>query len=179
MLVAALAFAAALAGSYGDNPVYAQTPVDDDDDDGLIDVRSLAQLDAIRHDLNGADAATTEYNAAFPNLVTTSSGRMDCPSGTCTGYELRAHLDFDTDGATYTGMGAAAASDSGDAYRNGGAGFAPIGGNANAAARFNTTFNGNGYTISNLLIKRATTDSVGLFGTINATARIESVGRPP
>ena len=49
LFIAALAFAAALAGS--GSSVYAQTTFDDDDDDDrLIDVRALAQLDAVRRD---------------------------------------------------------------------------------------------------------------------------------
>ena len=184
LLIAALAFGAAMAGGVGDNPVFAQTTVDyDDDDDGLIDVRSLAQLDAIRHDLDGngdpASGGATAYGNAFPNRVTTSSGRMGCPSGNCTGYELRAHLDFDTDGdgATYTGTGASASSDSGDDYHNGGSGFDRIGDDdSGASGRFNAVFKGNGFIIHNLFIKRATTNDMGLFGSINGSARIESVG---
>ena len=181
LLLVALAFAAALAGGYGDNPVFAQTTVDyDDDNDGLIDVRSLAQLDAIRHDLDGngdptAGAGATAYGTAFPDRVTTSSGRMGCPSGTCSGYELRAHLDFDTDGdgSTYAGTGDSAASDSGDAYHNSGSGWAPIG---SGTSRFSATFKGNGFIISNLFIKRASTNWVGLFAALAGSARVESAG---
>ena len=179
LLIAALAFAAAMMadGGYGDNPVYAQTTIDyDDDNDGLIDVRSLAQLDAIRHDLNGdgdvaTGAPTTAYNAAFPTRDTSSGGRMGCPSGSCTGYELRAHLDFDTDGdgSTYSGTGASAASDSDDTYHNSGAGWAPLG-------QLESTFKGNGFTISNLFIKRETTDDVGLFTSVGGSGRVESLG---
>ena len=152
----------------------------DDDNDGLIDVRSLAQLDAIRHDLNGdgdvaTGAPTTAYNAAFPNRVTTSSGRMGCPSGNCTGYELRAHLDFDTDGdgSTYAGTGDSAASDSDDTYHNSGNGWAPIG---SGTSRFSATFKGNGFIISNLFIKRASANWVGLFAALAGSARVESAG---
>ena len=184
LIVAALAFGAAMAGNFGDNPVFAQTTMDyDDDDDGLIDVRNLAQLNAVRHDLDGngdvaTGAPTTAYNAAFPNRVTTSSGRMGCPSGACTGYELRAHLDFDTDGdgSTYTGTGTAAAGDSGDTYNASGLGWAPIGSDTSASSRFTATFKGNGYVISNLFIKRTSDNHVGLFGAISGTARVESVG---
>ena len=182
LLIVALAFAAAMAGGYGDNPVYAQTTVDyDDDNDGLIDVRSLAQLDAIRHDLDGngdpSSGGATAYGNAFPNRVTTSSGRMGCPSGNCTGYELRAHLDFDTDGdgSTYAGTGASASSDNGDAYHNGGNGFEPIGSDS-SSARYESTFKGNGYTIANLFIKRTSTNDGGLFGALSSSARVESVG---
>ena len=183
LLLVALAFAAAMAGGYGDNPVYAQTTIDyDDDNDGLIDVRSLAQLDAIRHDLDGngdpSSGGATAYGNAFPNRVTTSSGRMGCPSGTCSGYELRAHLDFDTDGdgVTYIGTGSSASGDSGDDYYNSNAGFARIGSDS-GGSQFNATFKGNGYAISNLFIRSANTgeNDRGLFGATSSSARIESV----
>ena len=182
-LIAALALAAAMAGAGnggGDNRLYAQTTVDyDDDDDGLIDIRTLAQLDAIRHNLNGqGDSGAAAYSAAFPNRDTTSGGRMGCPSGSCSGYELRANLDFDTDGdgSTYTGSGSSPTSDSGDDYHNAGAGFVPIG---TASQPFTTTFKGNGYAISNLFINRshsaATGNDTGLFGEISSSARVETV----
>ena len=91
LFIAALAFAAAMAdGGGGDSSVYAQSTVDyDDDDDGLIDVRTLAQLNAIRHDLDGngdpASGGATAYGTAFPNRVTSAGGRMGCPSGNCAG----------------------------------------------------------------------------------------------
>ena len=77
----------------------AQTIDYDDDDDGLIDVRSLVQLYAIRWDLNGNGAAdnagdATSYANAFPTPAT----GMGCPAAGCSGYELRRNLDFDTDG---------------------------------------------------------------------------------
>ena len=66
------AFAAALARGYGDNPVYAQSTVDYDRDDGLIDVRNLAQIDAVRRDLDGngdpASGGATACGAAFPKI---------------------------------------------------------------------------------------------------------------
>ena len=165
----------------GMNPLYQHGDYDIDDD-GLIDVSSLAQLDAVRHDLNGdgdpASAGSTAYAAAFPFREKSAGGRMGCPSGTCAGYELAADLDFDTDGdgSTYTGSGASAAGDSGDAYYNGGAGWEPIGSDPLAANRFATTFKGNGYIIHNLFIKRADTNNIGLFGSLHATARVESLG---
>ena len=69
----------------------------DADNDGLIEVRTLAQLDALRYDLNGdglVDGAMwMPYYAAFAM----GALGMGCPDG-CTGYELEADLDFDTDG---------------------------------------------------------------------------------
>ena len=151
----------------------------DRDGDGLIEISTLAQLDAIRHDLNGnGDATNAPYAAAFPDRNAPPEGRMGCRGGSCSGYELVADLDFDTDGdgATYTGSGNAAVGDPNDAFYNGGAGWAPIGNDSLSTARLHTVFKGNGHVIRNLFIKRPTTNDVGLFGALYATARVESVG---
>ena len=159
---------------YGGHNLVAQgRTVDYDvDDDGLIDISNLAQFNAIRYDLdgNGAPANANAYNSAFPDRYRSVAGRMGCPSGTCTGYELMANLDFDTDGdgSTHTnGTG-----DSDDAHYNGGAGFLPIGG------EFAATFRGNGFTIDNLFIKRslAGTSYLGMFTGVSPSGRIETLG---
>ena len=130
----------------------------DNDGDNLIDIWNLAQLNAVRWDLDGqgdkdseSTANWTKYQAAFPNAA---SG-MGC-AATCTGYELRASLDFDTDGdgKTHTGD----TGDAGDTYNNGGAGWFPIGG------AYTATFQGNGHTIDNLFIKKS--GRSGLFDTV-------------
>ena len=130
----------------------------DSDGDGLIDIKTLAQLHAIRWDLNGdgvvADNDTMNYNAAFPNRVTTSSGRMGCPSGTCTGYELLNNLDFDENSDNEI-----TATDA--TYWNSGAGWVPIG---SSATKYTGTFHGNDNTISNLFIDRSAASKTGLFG---------------
>ena len=168
-LVALLLGAALILGA----PATAQSTTDyDDDNDGLIDVRNLAQLNAVRHDLdgNGDPSATgaTAYGAAFPNRVTTSSGRMGCPtSGGCTGYELRADLTFDENGdgqMTATGD---------PTYWNSGAGWLPLG---DATVRYATTFQGNGHTVSYLYVNRSSTDYAGLFGLTNPGASIRNLG---
>ena len=88
MLVAAALLGGALPDT-GMASAQTATTDYDDDNDGLIDVKTLAQLNAIRHDLNGnGDATHADYIAAFPSRDTSASGRMGCPSGTCTGYEL-------------------------------------------------------------------------------------------
>ena len=87
---------------------------------------------------------------------------MGCPSGVCSGYELTTDLDFDTDGDSVSGPG--------DDYWNEGSGWDPIGDFDNA--RFNTTFDGNGNTISNLYINRMTGRWIGLFGFGNWGSRI-------
>ena len=125
----------------------------DADDDGLIEIRSLAQLNAIRLDLDGdGDTPLPEYSAVFPGAM----AGMGC-TGDCTGYELAADLNFDT-----TGNGRA---DAGDADWNEGEGWAPIG---TPAFPFTATFDGNGRTIANLYIDRGDTQFIGLFGVVSS-----------
>ena len=119
----------------------------DADNDGLIEIRTLAQLDAIRYDLDGdgllvdnADA----YADAFPDAITD----MGCPDG-CYGYELVANLDFDTNGNGRV--------DAGDDYWNDGAGWEPMGrysSHNGSITVFTGTFDGGNHTISNLYINR-------------------------
>ena len=148
-------------------PVASITPAPagdyDADNDGLIDVSNLSQLDAMRHDLDG-DGSTThpDYAAAFPNART----GMGCPSAVCTGYELTSNLDFDTNGSGQP--------DAGDAYWNGNWGWTPIGERADGY-RFNTTFDGGGYSISNLYISWRDTDHIGLFRSIGPDSAVRNV----
>ena len=115
----------------------------DQDGNDLIEVRTLAQLNAIRYDLdgNGAVAASdrTNYTAAFPN----PDDGMGCASGVgnCKGYELASDLDF-----------------AGSAYASN---WTPIG---NAANPYTGDFNGQGYLIRNLTIDVDDVTEVGLFG---------------
>ena len=149
------------------HPLIAQTPIDyDTNDNGLIEITNLAQLNAIRWDLNGdgdvgaGDAAN--YLLAFPSRDTNAATRMGCPSGTCTGYELMNDLDFDTDGSGSV--------DSNDDYPN----WNPIGDFSNF---YTATFRGNGHTISHLTISSATNNSLlGLFGRTFGGATITRVG---
>ena len=150
--------------------VSAQTLIDyDTDDDGLIEIAYLEQLDAIRWDPYGvgiADAgdAREVYEAAFPDAL----NNMGC-EGFCLGYELTRNLDFNSD----------------DSYASGavnkdwtaGAGWMPI---HSDRGGFNAIFEGNGFTIANLYIKRrgdSDTGSTGLFGfTSREFAHIRRVG---
>ena len=157
----------------GEAAFVTQTTTDyDTDDDGLIDITTLAQLDAIRHDLNGnGDATHADYVAAFPSRDTNSATRMGCPSGNCSGYELMNNLDFDeNDDDQITSADTT--------YWNSGAGWTPIGGADESASNdFTATFEGNDHTISNLYISLNTTGAnvatfVGLFADISGgTAR--------
>ncbi len=141
-------------------------PVDyDADNDNLIDVDTLAQLNAMRWDMDGNGSTNAGYTAAFPN----AAAGMGCPA-TCAGYELTADLDFNTD--TSTDVSGEAVIDSSDAYWNGGAGWSPIGAWDD---KFRTTFDGAGHSISNLHINRSSMDYAGLFGIVGA-ATIRNLG---
>ncbi|MDE2757345.1 MAG: SwmB domain-containing protein, partial [Acidobacteriota bacterium] len=134
----------------------------DRDNDFLIEVSTLAQLDAIRYDLDGDGAADVpsdwpSYFAAF----TQATPNMGCRSG-CIGYELAADLDFDTDGS--------GGANDGDTYWNGGDGWEPIGGGP-----FRALFIGNGRTIANLFIDRSAEDEVGLFGEVGVGGLIRDM----
>ena len=129
-------------------------PVYDTDDDGLIEIATLAQLNALRHDLDGDGTPTTtgaaDYATAFPDAARVVCG---VTSGGCAGYELTADLDFDTDGDGQV--------DADDTYWDSGAGWQPIG---TESDQFRTTFEGNGRAIRHLFIQRSSSDNVGLFG---------------
>ena len=146
------------------------------DDDNLIDVGNLAQLDAMRYDLNGdgvLDDASVWRSYYAAGAFAQGAIDMGCPGG-CIGYELTEDLDFDTDGS--------GGPDSGDDYWNGGEGWAPIGGaGVQAVGRrylladpFSAIFEGNGRTIGNLFIDTDTVVFAGLFG--YATSEIRNVG---
>ena len=134
----------------------------DKDDDGLIEISSLAQLDAVRYDLDGdgVSANADSYAAAFPN----PAAGMGCARQQCRGYELAANLDFDTDDNGQINKG--------DAYWDDGNGWSPIGG---VSSNFNTVLDGNGRTIANLHIDRTDTDDIGLFGAAGGNAVIRNV----
>ena len=151
LLFAAL-ICAVLAGSGLGSTASAQSLIDYDlDDDGLIEVTTEAQLNAIRWDLDGsgvvdASANATTYAAAFP----TAAPQMGCPSAACAGYELAADISL----TSSTGVG-----------------WEPIG---DSTTNFSATFEGDGYTISNLFINRAT-DNIGLFGVFANTTVIRNL----
>ena len=119
----------------------------DADNDGLIEIYYLEDLDAIRYQMNG-----TGYRAN----TTATRITIGCPSTGCNGYELARNLDFE-DNASYLSI-------ANKERWTTGAGWLPIGDSSNTGRHFNSTFEGNGYTISNLQINRTASDNVGLFG---------------
>ena len=146
----------------------------DADGNRLIEINTLAQLNAVRWDLDGdgfpeSSTHRQSYIAAFPGADFTSGGRMGCPSGNCVGYELTADLDFDTDNDNDV--------DSNDDYPN----WTPIGGNlipgrTSFYDAYSAVFEGNGHTITRLTINNAADGRYGLFGRTSASAVIRNLG---
>ena len=139
----------------------------DSDADGLIEVRTPAQLDAVRHDLDGdgapAEAGAEAHAAAFAGAV----GGVSCAgAGGCRGYELLADLDLDTNGS--------GGPDAGDAYWNDGSGWLPIG---TGAEPFAAAFEGNGQVIRRLFVARGAGGAgAGLFGATAPSSVVARVG---
>ena len=119
----------------------------DKDDDGLIEISNLQELNAIRYQPDGS-GYRVDKDAA--------KSTEGCADGGCKGYELTQDLDFNDD----------------ESYRVG-AGWQPIGTDRRP---FSGTFEGNGYTISNLRINAAYAGNVGLFGATGDAAEIDGVG---
>ena len=142
----------------------------DTDDDGLIEIVSADQLNAIRWDLDGDGAIATDalasYGAAF-------SGRlqgMGCPDSGCKGYEIgtgaagEAAITIDLDVAPY----------------NTGAGWAPMGPfiSVSDPYGFSAILEGNGSVIDNLFINRTLPNGgrLGLFDTIASGGKVRNLG---
>ena len=126
----------------------------DKNNNGLIEICDLEGLHEIRDNRRGRG--------------TTQQG---CPSNGCNGFELTRDLDFmdinsyrmASSSPTYT---VADYDDSSDV------GWQPIG---NFDRSFRARFNGNGHTISNLMINRST-EYVGLFGSTFSNGQITNLG---
>ena len=156
VLVIALGSAALLVGSGIDSTARAQTTVDYDvDGDGLIEVATIAQLNAVRWDLDGDGGVdpsgdATGYATAFPNPMAS----MGCAATGCVGYELNANLNLHSTGDVVTG-------------------WEPIGGESSA---FIATFDGGApdFTISQLFIN-SSLEGIGLFGETGPGSVIRNV----
>ena len=127
----------------------------DDDGDGLIDIYTLEQLDAMRYQLDGR--AYQPGESAEPIM-------RGCPVAGCNGYELMRNLDFNTDISYRT--------TSNKVIWTTGEGWQPIGSDAN---RFSSLFEGNGFTIANLLMNRSESH-LGLFSVLGINGKIQNVG---
>ena len=141
----------------------------DMDRNGLINIDSLDELNAIRYDLDGngeVDDATKQ--AAY----LTAFGQSDVPdiaTYVYAGYELEKRLDFnDVDGSGTLSEWA---------NRNTNTeGWEPIGNDGLDDDGYTGYFVGNGHTISNLYINRPSASGVGLFGNVRLGGNIHDVG---
>ena len=131
----------------------------DNDNDGLIELCYLEDVDAIRYALDGAGY---QFTADAPKIT------QGCGLGRCKGYELVRDLDFATDDSylsTETNkLGWTSAST---------AGWQPIGDDDNF---FEGIFEGNGHTLSNLIINKSSYDGVGLFSHLASAGTINGIG---
>lgn len=118
----------------------------DDDNDGFIDIYTIDELSNVRNDLQ----------AQGTNL-------QGAPDTGFIGYELMNDLDFLND-SDYNDLAL-------KSLVTTGSGWNPIG---NTSGHFITTLEGNGFTVSNLLIDR-TTDYTGLFGVISGLSEIRNL----
>ena len=136
----------------------------DIDGDGLIDISSLDQLYNMRYNLAG-----TSYKTSSSDNGVMCGTALDTA---CSGYELMQNLDFASSSSYDSGtINMIWRPTDGDPDAATNVGWDPIGDATNA---FATIFNGNGYSISNLYVRRAGT--VGLFGQTNSSATIRTVG---
>ncbi len=155
-----------------DNDDFMDVADVDDDGDGLIELRTAAELNMIRYSLDGSglDNDTTD------NDNTTGGNSMGCGGGmtvsgtaitTCNGYEQMANIDLED-------LGRDASGSNWEPVGTCGSGFACA--DLTNAQLFTGIFSGNNFTISNLFIN-VTTDSygVGFFGAISSTAELRNV----
>ena len=142
----------------------------DRDGDSLIDINTLTALHNMRYNLAG-----TSYKQSNNDSGILCGRSADT---TCIGYELRKSMTFDSDGDVRTYNTASYALDRDDHHASyfpitgsGVGGWQPIG---NRDTPFNTIFEGNGFYIRGLAIRRNTT-YVGMFGYTYTSAVIRNI----
>jgi hypothetical protein len=135
----------------------------DRDHNGLIEITTLTQLNAMRYQLDGIGYRASDNHAL---------DQSGCPfvffEGAvvqrCYGYELKNDLNFDTNNdGEITAL---------DQYWNDGKGWEPVGKPIRyvyALDAFSAHFDGNGYKIKNVYINRPKGESVGLFSSVKNT----------
>ena len=146
-----------------DNDGIASAMDIDKNNNGLIEICDLEGINAIRHQLDG-----TGYKASSGATKITTG----CRSGGCKGYELTRSLNF-TNNASYGNTANRAAYTVSDYSDSNDRGWTPIG---SSSDRFRAMFDGNGNTISNLMINRDGSNRIGLFGYTNDKAEITNIG---
>ena len=88
-------------------------------------------------------------------------------------YVLMNDLDFADGPIAYRPQSTSDATVAGPAADATNAGFAPI---WDSPTQFTGTFDGNGFTISNLYINRTSTNNIGLFGVVGSGGEVKNVG---
>ena len=136
----------------------------DDDGDGLIEIATAAQLDQIRYNLLGSSLNTSDGVAGDASgCGAPLSGISDC-----NGYELTQNISLDG----YNGDNWEPIGSCGDFK---GTGENPC---TTVSSLFSTTFDGNGWTISNLTITNPAApynNAAGLFGAISPDSILRNV----
>ncbi len=137
----------------------------DIDANGLIEISTPEQLNAIRYNLEGTSWKT---NASDTGLS------IGCPNHVCRGYELNSNIDF-----LNTKWGTATIGIEGGHVIEG---WEPIGNcgvdnicNYATDEPFVATFEGNGFVIRNLYINHISRRGVGLFAMISTSASLNQV----
>ena len=134
----------------------------DADGDGLIEIETLEDLNAIRRVPRGNVYIYPRLLPSDTELRTTAG----CPSTGCRGFELTRDLDFNDDesyGSTSNKI-IWTVDDFGDASDTG---WIPV--------DLNALFDGNGHTISNLQINNRSQNNVGLFGSIRERGTVQNL----
>ena len=130
-------------------PSYVAARTVDADADGLIDISTIEQLNAIRHQPDGS--GYTASAGATPNT-------RGCPGGACNGYELVRSLDFDDP----------------DSYSSTADNITARWGDWDPIDNFATVLEGNRHTISNLNIAGGA-EPMGLFAATGANAEFRGL----
>ena len=155
-----ISFTLTITGDDADSDNIPDTFDVDDDNDGLIEINSLDDLHNIRHNLAGTSYKTND----------TDPGNINgAPGSGLKGYELTRDLDFN-DPTSYE------TNEVNTAWTRG-EGWLPIGNNStdNDNTRFSGILEGNGYTITNLMISNDLS-YIGLFGRIGTTGQVRNLG---
>ena len=140
----------------------------DDDNDGLIEIRTLSELNAMRYNTSGTGL----------KLTPTATMNREGSPGLLVGYELLCDLDMDTDGDGSTHQNGSGDPD--DLFFNEGNGWEPMGIPYDGSdmltfgKEFSANFEGNGHIIKNFFINRPDQNHVGFFA-CTARKRIRNI----
>ena len=135
----------------------------DDDGDGLIEIATAEQFNQIRHNLLGSDF--TLVQGGMGNASGCGNGTMGGDITACNGYELVADISL-ADYDDWKPIGSCPTYDDNTFTCT------------DTSALFNSIFDGNGWTISNLTITNSNGDynnAAGLFGAISSDAQLRNI----